>query len=201
MRIRTHTNPFCCQQRFEKQDWNKIFPNFQNQLDLEIGFGRGIFLEQYAKNNPNKSIVGVEVRKKTVVIFQEKIDTEKIENVLLVHGNGQFALEDMFTDKTIDNIFIFHPDPWLKNTHHKRRVINAKLLTLAAQKLKPTSKIYVSTDVEELWEEILEVFSANKSFTKTPDDIFWNEFYQTRWNEISKEDNRTTFYATFKLEG
>ena len=172
MRIRTHTNPFCCQQRFEKQDWNKIFPNFQNQLDLEIGFGRGIFLEQYAKNNPNKSIVGVEVRKKTVVIFQEKIDTEKIENVLLVHGNGQFALEDMFTDKTIDNIFIFHPDPWLKNTHHKRRVINAKLLTLAAQKLKPTSKIYVSTDVEELWEEILEVFSANKSFTKTPDDIF-----------------------------
>ena len=179
MRIRTHTNPFSCQQRFEKQNWQKIWKKFNGKLDLEIGFGRGCFLLHYAQENPNRFIVGVDVRKRTVEILEDKIKERDIPNIYPVFGNGAYCLEDMFEDKTIENIFIFHPDPWLKKSHHKRRLINQKFLEVVKSKLKNSGKIFISTDVEPVWTEIQETFSQNKSFIQK-EDKFWQEVYQSR---------------------
>ena len=200
MRIRTHVNPLCCTKRFEKLDPSETFSDFNEKLDLEIGFGQSLFIKAYAQNNPQRFIVGVEVRQKAVEIVQKRLESEKLENIKLVHGTGEFCLQDMFDDKTIDRIFIFHPDPWIKNRHRKRRVINSDFLELAKKKLKVGGKIYVSTDVQDLWNEISSCFANDSSFEPFEDEDFWQNYYSTRWHDIAVSKNRQTFYATFKLK-
>lgn len=199
MRIRTHTNPLSYHERFELKDWKTIFPQFNGQLDLEIGFGRGIFLRNYAKTNPNKSVVGAEVRKQVVMLLDERLKQEDVPNVFTVHANGFFCLTDMFEDRSIDNIFIFHPDPWIKKRHIKRRVINTRLLEAAKLKLKPTGTLHISTDVKFLWDDIIEEISNHNSFKPVDNHPFWTTSYLTHWNQISIEDKRTEFYCSFQV--
>lgn len=89
MRVRTHTNPFNFFTRLEKLALSEIFKNPTQPLDFEIGFGRGLFLKQWAKHHPNRNIVGAEIRKNIVSMFQNEITAEAIPNIHLINGNGE----------------------------------------------------------------------------------------------------------------
>ena len=199
MRVRTHANPFRCRHRLEKIDFSKEYPAIHQNLDLEIGFGQGLFLRHYAKNNPNRLIVGIEVRKPTAELLQERVAKEAIENAIAIYGNGLIALEDMFEDDTLDNIFVFHPDPWFKKKHHKRRVVNKAFLDLAKQKLKPNGLIHISTDVDELWEAMIEELESHNKFIKLENHNFWKTQYLTNWQQFSIKDSRNSHFSSFKL--
>ena len=190
MRVRTHTNPLSYNQRFTQLEIEKLFPVFQNKLDFEIGFGRGGFVENYARHNPERFIVGCEVRKAMLDELKERIKTNDLVNILPILGNGQICLEDMFTDHSLDNVFIFHPDPWLKRRHQKRRVITPQFLSLVAQKLKSHGRLYISTDVETLWHDMQTVIMASNLFAETADPQFWVNYYQTHWDSYKKDHLR-----------
>lgn len=198
MRIRTLLNPFSCRQRYTKYVWAEQFPNFQGILEVEVGFGRGDFIERYAALKPNHAMVGFEIRKQLVTAAQERLWAKKIDNALLIWGNGQYGLEDLFEDGSIDHLFVFHPDPWLKNGQRKRRIVSAEFLQLAAQKLKPGGLISLATDVPNVWQYMTQNIEESGKFTHFANDEFWLNDYQTRWKEMSLEQQRSLFYATFK---
>ncbi len=200
MRIRTHSNPFHYRNRFERLKLQNVFPNYQGKLDLEIGFGRGWFIKEYAQANVDRCIIGAEIRRNAVACLQESLQEKGIDNVCLINGNGQICLEDMFESKSLDNIFIFHPDPWLKKKHHKRRLINKTFLSIAQRKLKESGKVYLTTDVSSLWEEIMEAFEASGNFIQEQSKTFWEQVYFSRWNEISKESGRDRFFGCFSIK-
>lgn len=201
MRVRTHTNPFSYRQRFEKQNWHEVFENFRGLLDYEIGCGRGVFVMNYAQANPDRGIVAIDIRKTIVELLEEKVKESNVENVLPVWGNGQICLEDMFTDESLDRIFIFHPDPWAKDRHSNRRVLNNLLLDTAVKKLKPDGVMYISTDVQVLWEEMTEIIKTHGAFEQFDDPEFWDRFGRTRWDEISEENKREVFCGVFRKKG
>ncbi|MBD3231717.1 hypothetical protein GF322_03570 [Candidatus Dependentiae bacterium] len=200
MRIRTHTNPLSCIKRFQKLDPIKLFAKFENKLDLEIGFGQSNFIFKYSYENSRRFVVGVELRRKAVAIMQQRLKTIKLlDNVYLVQGNGFFCLQDMFDDNSIDRVFIFHPDPWIKKHHQKRRLVNFKFLDVLSKKLKQGGRVYITTDIEFLWRDILRVFTLNNSFIQVEEINFWQKYYEGRWDEICKNKKRKIFFATFCL--
>jgi tRNA (guanine-N7-)-methyltransferase len=199
MRVRTLLNPFKCNTRFSKQEWSEIFPQYKGLLDVEIGSGNGSFLQHYATEHPSRAIVGFEIRKKWVDYAQEKITANKLTNIHLVCGNGQIGLEDMFQDNSIDRIFIFHPDPWPKQYHQKRRIINPIFLEIAQRKLKSDGLLYISTDVQDLWDYMIKTIEKTQKFEKFSDEEFWTNVYQTRWKEMCQDHQRSLFCATFKV--
>ncbi|MFC1485147.1 tRNA (guanosine(46)-N7)-methyltransferase TrmB [bacterium] len=196
MRIRTHVNPLNFIKRMKQVNFNDILPK-NSYLDLEIGFGRGIFLRNYAKKYSKRNIIGAEVRKPAVDLLRSKISSEKIQNVFLIHGEAKICLEDMINNESLDKIFIFHPDPWLKRRHAKRRIIQIDFMELLYKKLKQNGKIYISTDVKNLWIYILNVVEKHNKFTSLKNDDFWETDYLTHWNEFRQKDNRDFFYGTF----
>lgn len=200
MRIRTHGNPFHFFKRLAKLDLNAIFENYTGILDFEIGFGRGVFLRHYAKLNPEKSIIAVEIREAMVDILNERLIKENIRNVLPVHASAEICMEDLIPDKSLENIFIFHPDPWFKKRHHKRRVINPKLLNLCGQKLMPKGKIYISTDVLELFEDIQLQFKENPSYQPISDPEFWSQTYKTHWSLFTIKRQKEEYCVTYQLK-
>ncbi len=200
MRVRTHVNPLSYIERMPKIDYFATLKRLEF-LDFEIGFGRGIFLKNYAINNPARNIIGIEIRKPLVEELQALVQKDALENLYLVHGKAETCLEDTIDDKTLDRIFLFHPDPWLKRNHHKRRVIQPKFLELLQQKLKDNGKIFISTDVEELWEDMQNCILKNPTtnFKKSLAEDFWQNEYMTDWDIFSRRTNRKIFYGTFGL--
>ena len=197
MRVRNHVNPFTVRQRFNRQPYGELFSGFSGCLDVEVGFGRGLFLRHYAQRHPERSILGVEVRGQMVSILEDRLEHD-YPNVCLVHGAGDVCFEDMLFDETVSRVFVFHPDPWFKKKHHKRRVINSDFLCVLKKKLKSSGKLYVSTDVDVLWAAMTHDIQV-AGFISC-DDVFWDVDYHSHWDEFSKKDKRTRFCQTFLVD-
>tara|TARA_A100001015_G_scaffold16380_2_gene19144 strand:+ start:313 stop:915 length:603 start_codon:yes stop_codon:yes gene_type:complete len=196
-RIRTHVNPLSITHRFDHLDLKTIVSNSITDLAFEVGFGRGVFLKQWAKLNSNSFLIGVEVRKSIVNDVKLKLEKENLNNVSLHHGNAELFLADAVEDESLNHIFVFHPDPWFKKRHHKRRVVNPDFLSLVEKKLKINGKLYVSTDVESLWEAMIETIS-NTSLKPVNNDPFWTTVYDTHWTTFSVKDERQMFFKSFQ---
>jgi tRNA (guanine-N7-)-methyltransferase len=200
MRVRTHTNPFNFFERLKKLDLKSVFNKSCQPLDFEIGFGRGVFLREWASNNPKRNIIGVEVRKQIVKDLEIHVDKLELTNTHLIYGNAEIVLEDCIEDNSIENCFLFHPDPWFKKKHHKRRVINNDFLNILKSKIKPKGKLYISTDVELLHTYMEAHMSQLSSFKKLKNDIFWEEFYKSHWSEFSINTERKIYKSTYIKE-
>ncbi len=199
MRIRTHTNPFNYFTRMESLDFSTVLPHFSGTFDFEVGFGRGLFIRHYATMFPERSIVGIEVRKNPVELLKIKLKKEAIKNAYVIHGTAEICLADMIPDGSLNRVFIFHPDPWFKKRHHKRRVINPKFLVQLRPKLAPNATLYVSTDVAPLWDSMEETILDSGYFNTIEDPVFWETCYLTNWQAFSKRDQRTTYFGTYQL--
>lgn len=200
-RIRTHTNPLHIVQRLKPMNWDIVFSKNMNQFDLEIGFGRGVFFSHYSQKYPFRQLIGVDVRKKVVNLMQENIKRNKIHNGYVIYSTAQIMLEDVIPDKSLERVFIFHPDPWFKKRHYKRRVITPELLALLEKKCMPKSKLYISTDVKILWKSINELIKRNAAFRNITDtnDNFWETDYLSHWQDFSQRDQRSQYVGTYEL--
>ena len=197
MRVRTHVNPLTYITRMKKIDYSKVLPK-NKFTDFEIGFGRAIFARNYAKEHLDRNLIAIEIRKPVVKHVKAELKDTGLDNLYLLHGRAEICLEDTISDGQLDRIFLFHPDPWLKARHNKRRVIQSKFLDLVYKKLKNNGRLYVSTDVEELWNDMKEIIQSNGKFRLIEDKKFWEEEYISYWHEHSEKEKRSLFYATFE---
>ena len=84
-----------------------------------------------------RNIIGVDVRKQIVEVLNERLEKLGFENTCILHTRGEICLEDCLEDQSLERVFVFHPDPWFKKKHHKRRVVNPSFLDLVAKKMVP----------------------------------------------------------------
>ena len=70
-------------------------------------------------------------------------------------------------DNSLAGFHIFFPDPWPKKRHHKRRLIQAPFVALAAKKLVAGGYVHLATDWEPYAEQMLEVLAAESSLQNT----------------------------------
>ena len=128
-----------------------------------------------------------------------EIQKNALHNLKTLHCNGEILLRDALDDNVIENLFIFHPDPWFKTRHHKRRVINSNSIKLIKKKLTSEGKLHFSTDVKSLWEASKETI-LKENFKLIDYNHFWEDDYITHWNKFSDKDNRITYKGTFSLK-
>ena len=74
--------------------WNSIFKN-DNPIYLEIGMGKGKFIIEHAKRNPNINYIGLEKEESVLVRALEKLIEEPLENLILLHEDA-FELNEIF---------------------------------------------------------------------------------------------------------
>jgi len=176
-----------------------LFDHNLGKIDLEVGFGRGLFLHHYAKLFPDRNIIGVEVRGPLIDIEKERLCRDEIRNVLPIHSTAEICLNDLIVDQSLERIFVFHPDPWFKKRHYKRRVISPEFLMLCARRLVKKGRIYISTDVEELMVTMNQQIQLNPCFKQIKDDEFWSNIYTGNWKKFSQVLNRTEFTGVYEL--
>lgn len=138
----------------------KIFENGEKRpLWLEIGCGKGSFVCGLAAANPGVNIIALERIADVAMLAMEKCKAAEIPNVRFIIGDVA-KLWDIFTDGSVDRIYLNFSDPWPKAGHAKRRLTHRNFLAQYLRILKPDGAIFFKTDNRGLFDFSLEEFEA-----------------------------------------
>ena len=124
---------------------------------VEIGFGNGTALAEFASLNPDWNCVGVEVFRPGIGALINRCEHQDIRNVRIVDGEGLTYLASI-SDNSVDLIWVLFPDPWPKARHHKRRLVTCEFAEVVAQKLRDKGKLTIATDWMPYAEDIESAF-------------------------------------------
>ncbi len=115
-------------------------------LEVEIGFGRGDFLVKIAKENPDKIFLGFEIAEVSIKKLLKRVNREKLKNVKCVKIDAFWGFQLLFKDQQINHIYINYPDPFPKKRDTNRRITRKESLYVMARKLKTNRYIEIRTD-------------------------------------------------------
>lgn len=129
-----------------KQD---VFHN-NNPIHLEIGMGKGNFLIDMAKKNPEINFIGIERYESVLCRALEKLEKEQLNNLRVICVDA-LELNSIFS-KEIDTIYLNFSDPWPKKRHAKRRLTSPVFLKIYDDVFKDEKIIIQKTDNVGLFE-------------------------------------------------
>lgn len=139
-----------------KNHWNQVFGN-NNPICLELGMGRGIFIIEMAKQNPNKNFIGLELDGSQTATAVKNIGTKKLNNLRLICADA-LSIADFF-GREIDTIYLTFSEPWPKKQDEKKRFTSMNYLKLYDRIFKKNKHIILKTDNKILFASSLENLS------------------------------------------
>jgi len=171
-RQRAHSNPIadhCFEYPAHPRhfDWSALFPaqeecesNQYNGPDfVDVGCGYGGLLVELSPTFPDKKALGIEIRVKVCDYVQDRIKAlraqatgKEYNNIACLRGNAMKHLPNFFPKGSLEKMFFLFPDPHFKKQKHKWRIISQQLLSEYAFVLKEEARVYVATDVKDLFE-------------------------------------------------
>jgi len=131
---------------------------------LEIGFGNGETLVAAAAAHPEYDFIGIEVHEPGVGHCLIRIREAAIRNLRLIAHDAMEVLRHQIPAGSLARINLFFPDPWPKKRHHKRRIVQAPFLELAARALQPGGTLCIATDWSDYAEHIDEIMANSPVF-------------------------------------
>ncbi len=141
----------------QKGNWNAVFEKAQ-PLHIEIGSGKGRFVTEMAKANPDINYIGIELFQSVIVAALDRVIEAELPNVKLLNVNAN-DLEKFFAKNDVDRIYLNFSDPWPKKRHEKRRLTYKSFLKQYENILKDEGEIHFKTDNQGLFEYSLMSFS------------------------------------------
>ena len=114
---------------------------------LEIGSGNGDLASHVARHLPDVGVVSVDVHRPGIARLLDDADTYGLSNLRVVEGDALIFVERLPTS-SLDEIWIFFPDPWPKNAQAHRRLLTPDRLVRLARVLREGGVIRVATDVD-----------------------------------------------------
>lgn len=126
-------------------DWDAQFGRSAPLL-VDIGSGQGESTAQGAKDRPEWNVLAVEVYIPGLAGLMGLVEREGLTNVRAVEANAPELLDHTMAPGSVDEVWIFFPDPWHKARHHKRRLVSAALAERLARVLRPGGVLRLATD-------------------------------------------------------
>ena len=142
-----------------KGNMREIFGN-ENPIHIEIGMGKGQFLTEMARRNPQINYIGIELYSSVLFRALQKMDamneTQSAPHNLRFLCIDARKLGDVFSSQEIDKIYLNFSDPWPKDRHAKRRLPSKEFLKLYDSFLKKDVTVEFKTDNRGLFDFALE---------------------------------------------
>lgn len=176
----------------------------RTELEIEIGFGRGMFLLQRAVSAPGSGLLGIEIKDKLAVRVAERVARLGLQaQVRLIAGDVRTILPQLGPAHGVARVFMGFPDPWWKKRHARRRLLAAPLLDELARLLRPGGELFLQTDVEERAEGFLEALRAHPGFGIVGDGYHPDNPYGARTNREARavEDGLPIFRVLARTVG
>ena len=150
-------------------DLAALFGN-DHSVELEIGCGKGGFLLRQAKAHPERNYVGIEWANKFYQYASDRMARWGMVNVRIMRTDAKHFVVHRLPPACLEALHVYHPDPWPKKRHHKRRLFMPDFVEAAIRVLKPGGRLAVQTDHAEYFDQIQSVLSGRPQLVQTPFD-------------------------------
>ena len=117
-----------------------------------------------AAADPGVDLLAIDVHTPGVGSLLADVSRRALTNVRVATGDAVPFVRDRIAAASLAGIRVYFPDPWPKSRHHKRRLVDAAFVTLAAAKLAPGGELHCATDWQPYAEQMLAVVTENGSF-------------------------------------
>ena len=137
----------------EPLTWSQIASG-EGPIELEIGSGKGLFLLSAAAERPLHTFVGIELAAKFAHGAADRLAKRNVSNATMLRGDAQKFLAQVVPDQSLIAVHVYFPDPWWRNKHKKRRVLNEQALRDIERCLAAGGQLHFWTDVLDYYEHI-----------------------------------------------
>lgn len=137
-----------------KGKWSELFGN-NFPIRIEVGMGKGRFICELARNNPDINYIGIEKYSSVLLRALQKMEEEPLPNLLFIRMDAE-SIAEIFDKEEVDRIYLNFSDPWPKDRHAKRRLPSREFLARYDRFLKKDGVLEFKTDNKELFDFALE---------------------------------------------
>ncbi len=131
---------------------NSLFAT-PGELEIEVGSGKGLFLLNASEGRPQHNFLGVEIAQKYARFAAYRLAQHGRTNAHVLAGDALRLFRELLPDACAAAVHVYFPDPWWKERHHKRRVIQPAFVRDLMRVLRPGGEFHFWTDVESYYED------------------------------------------------
>jgi tRNA (guanine-N7-)-methyltransferase len=156
-KIRQHVNPLSAhflEERAERVRRPDHLPE-DCRVEVELGCADAEFSFTLAAAHPDWLVVGLDIREPCIEVNRRRAAELGLLNLAFGYVNLNVDIDRVFAPASVDRFHLLFPDPWFKERHHKRRVVEPALVETLAAQLKPGGELHVASDVFEIALEIM----------------------------------------------
>ena len=186
-------NQFSIQQPEQmKGKWEEVFQN-DHPIHIEVGMGKGQFIIEMARRNPEVNYIGIEKYSSALVRAVEKLEDFEQDNLRLIRMDAE-NIEEVFDKDEVDRIYLNFSDPWPKDRHAKRRLTSTRFLERYDNILTPEGRVMFKTDNKDLFDFSLEQ-------VEEAGWILENHTYDLHHSEYNEGNVMTEYEEKFSAKG
>jgi len=168
-------------------------------LIVEIGSGRGETIAAAAVAHPERNHLACEVYVPGVARTVARLAHEDAEHVRIVQADAVQLLGHALPEASVDELWVFYPDPWHKSRHHKRRLVSPSFARLVSRVLRDGGVWRIATDWADYAEQIAQVLDGAQDLAGGLVERF-AERPETRFARKAREEGRpTTDFAVTRV--
>lgn len=176
--------------------------NTDKKICIEIGMGKGDFISNMAKLNPDNVYIGIELSPQVLALAIKKLKRFEEENGISLKNLYFMSFDalnllDYFNESQIDIIYLNFSDPWPKKRHTKRRLTYKDFLENYKKVLKKDGIIEFKTDNRGLFEySLVSMQNFGMEFIEVYLDLHKTEVFNV---ETEYEKKFSPFGPIYKL--
>jgi tRNA (guanine-N7-)-methyltransferase len=148
-------------------DWRGVFGN-DHPVEMEVGFGKGLFLVSQGAARPQTNFLGIEIERKYVLFTATRIAKRQLANVKLACTDARWLLKERIAAGSVAALHVYFPDPWWKTRHRKRKLVTRDFADQCVRVLKPGGRLHFITDVEAYFRETIDMLKEVSSLRALP---------------------------------
>lgn len=176
--------------------------NTDKKIFIEIGMGKGDFISNMAKLNPDNVYIGIELSPQVLALAIKKLNRFEEENGIALKNLyfmsfDALKLLDFFSENQVDVLYLNFSDPWPKKRHTKRRLTYKDFLENYKKVLKKDGIIEFKTDNRGLFEySLVSMQNFGMEFIEVYLDLHKTEVFNV---ETEYEKKFSPFGPIYKL--
>jgi tRNA (guanine-N7-)-methyltransferase len=179
----------------ETVPWRAVFGN-DRPVEVEIGCGDGHFLRATAARTPERNFIGLE--RATVLAHSActALDEAALPNARVLCCDARCVVRWLIPDRSVAAYHLYFPDPWWKRRHHRRRLSTPAFASDLARTLASTGRVFVATDVADLFDAIAQSLTATGLVRTEPSAFDVETSFAARCAAVGRPIHRDVFVHT-----
>jgi len=142
-----------------KGKWASDHFHNDHPVHIEVGMGKGKFILEMARQNPDINYIGIEKYSSVLVRALDHREELERDNLLFLRMDAE-DIDRYFAPGEVEKIYLNFSDPWPKDRHAKRRLTSRQFLERYDRFLASDGFIQFKTDnrplfdfsLEEIWD-------------------------------------------------